>query len=91
MKNGTTEAKLMVPMAVIVLVAVMALVGSLWVWAEQADSLARTREESLVRKGLDQIAADQSMLMTPITIWDQATLSTAVNYDPKWVRGNVGE
>ncbi|MBP2159492.1 MULTISPECIES: EAL domain-containing protein [Asticcacaulis] len=91
MKNGTTEAKLMVPMAVIVIVAVMALVGSLWVWAEQADNLARTREESLVRKGLDQIAADQSMLMTPITIWDQATIATAVKYDPKWVRGNIGD
>jgi diguanylate cyclase (GGDEF)-like protein len=89
-KNGTTEAKLMVPMAVIVMVAVMALVGSLWVWAEQADGLARTREENLVRKGLDQIAADQSMLMTPITIWDEATESTAVKYDAKWVHGNIG-
>jgi diguanylate cyclase (GGDEF)-like protein len=90
-KNGTTEAKLMVPMAAIVIVAVMALVGSLWVWAEQADSLARTREENLVRKGMDQVAADHSMLMTPITIWDQAAISTAVTYNPAWVRSNVGD
>jgi diguanylate cyclase (GGDEF)-like protein len=77
-------------MAAIVVVAVCALVGSLWVWADQADTLARTREENLVRQGLDQMADDHSLLMTPITIWDKAVESTAVNYDPKWAEANVG-
>ena len=77
-------------MAAIVIVAVCALVGSLWVWADQADSLSRAREESLVRQGLDQMAADHSLLMTPITIWDKAVESTAVKYDDTWVLGNIG-
>jgi len=47
------ELKLLAPMAVIVVVAVCALVGSLWVWAEQADGLSRAREEALVKMGLD--------------------------------------
>ncbi len=78
-------------MAAIVIVAVCALVGSLWVWAEQADGLARTREENLVRQGMTQMADDHSLLMTPITIWDAAVQDTAVKYDEKWVQANVGD
>jgi len=84
------ELKLLAPMAVIVVVAVCALVGSLWVWAEQADSLSRTREETLVRLGLDQMADDHSELMTPITIWDAGVKATAVKYDRHWVDSNIG-
>ena len=90
MKRSSGEVKLLAPMAAIVIVAVCALVGSLWVWADQADSLSRTREESLVRQGLDQMADDHSLLMTPITIWDKAVESTAVKYDDAWVVGNIG-
>jgi len=77
-------------MALIVIVAVCALVGSLWVWADQADIMSRTREESLVRLGLNQMADDHSQLMTPITIWDAAVENTAVNYKQKWVSDNIG-
>ncbi len=90
MKTKKRELKLLAPMAVIVVVAVCALVGSLWVWAEQADSLSRAREENLVRLGLNQMADDHSELMTPITIWDQGVKSTAVTYDKKWVTSNIG-
>jgi diguanylate cyclase (GGDEF)-like protein len=89
-KRTTSEVKLLAPMAAIVVVAVCALVGSLWVWAGQADMLARTREENLVRQGLDQMADDHSLLMTPITIWDKAVESTAVKYDPEWTEANIG-
>jgi diguanylate cyclase (GGDEF)-like protein len=89
-KKTSSELKLLAPMALIVVVAVCALVGSLWVWSEQADSLSRTREEALVRLGLDQIADSHARLMTPITIWDQAVKSTAVKYDPDWVHKNIG-
>ncbi|MDV6332454.1 EAL domain-containing protein [Asticcacaulis sp. 201] len=91
MKRPSSELKLLAPMALIVIVAVCALVGSLWVWAEQADSMSRTREERLVRLGLNQMADDHSMLMTPITIWDKAVESTAVKYNEEWVKGNIGE
>jgi diguanylate cyclase (GGDEF)-like protein len=77
-------------MAAIVVVAVCALVGSLWVWADQADMLARTREENLVRQGLDQMADDHSLLMTPITIWNKAVESTSVRYDSAWAEANIG-
>ena len=77
-------------MAVIVVVAVCALVGSLWVWAEQADGLSRTREETLVKMGLDQMANDHSELMTPITIWDAGVKATAVKYNQHWVEANIG-
>ncbi len=77
-------------MAAIVVVAVCALVGSLWVWADQADMLARTREENLVRQGLDQMADDHSLLMTPITIWNKAVESTSVKYDSAWAEANIG-
>ncbi len=90
MKRSTSEVKLLAPMAAIVIVAVCALVGSLWVWADQADTMSRTREENLVRQGLDQMADDHSVLMTPITIWDKAVESTAVAYDDTWVQGNIG-
>ncbi len=90
MKRSTSEVKLLAPMAAIVVVAVCALVGSLWVWADQADMLSRTREENLVRQGLDQMADDHSLLMTPITIWNQAVESTAVKYDKTWVTNNIG-
>ena len=91
MKRSSSELKLLAPMALIVIVAVCALVGSLWVWADQADSLSRTREESLVRQGLNQMANDHSQLMTPITIWDKAVESTAVKYDRTWVKANLGD
>jgi diguanylate cyclase (GGDEF)-like protein len=90
-KRNSNELKLLAPMALIVVVAVCALVGSLWVWAEQADKMSRTREEKLVMMGLDQMAGDHSQLMTPITIWDKAVESTAVKYDDAWVKGNIGE
>ncbi|MBW8735276.1 MAG: bifunctional diguanylate cyclase/phosphodiesterase, partial [Asticcacaulis sp.] len=81
MKKRTSEVKLLGPMAAIVIVAVCALVGSLWVWADQGDSLARTREENLVRQGMTEMANDHSLLMTPMTIWDKAVESTAVKYN----------
>jgi diguanylate cyclase (GGDEF)-like protein len=84
------ELKLLAPMAVIVVVAVCALVGSLWVWAEQADGLSRAREETLVKMGLDQMADDHSELLTPITIWDLGVTSTAVKYNKTWVDNNIG-
>ena len=91
MKRNSGELKLLAPMALIVVVAVCALVGSLWVWAEQADNMSRTREEKLVMLGLNQMADDHSQLMTPITIWDKAVESTAVKYDEAWVKGNIGD
>ena len=91
MKNNSSELKLLAPMVVIVVVAVCALVGSLWVWADQADTMSRTREENLVKLGLNQMADDHSQLMTPITIWDKAVESTSVKYDPTWVKGNLGD
>ncbi len=91
MKSNSGELKLLAPMALIVVVAVCALVGSLWVWAEQADNMSRTREEKLVMLGLNQMADDHSQLMTPITIWDKAVESTAVKYDETWVKGNIGD
>ncbi|HTN41819.1 MAG TPA: EAL domain-containing protein [Asticcacaulis sp.] len=91
MKRNSGELKLLAPMAVIVVVAVCALVGSLWIWAEQADSLSRAREEKLVMLGLNQMADDHSQLMTPITIWDKAVESTAVKYDKTWVKDNIGD
>ena len=90
MQSKKRELKLLAPMAVIVVVAVCALVGSLWVWAEQADSLSRGREETLVKMGLDQMADDHSELMTPITIWDAGVKATAVKYDSTWVDANIG-
>ncbi len=90
MLSKKRELKLLAPMAVIVVVAVCALVGSLWVWAEQADSLSRTREETLVKLGLDQMADDHSELMTPITIWDAGVKATSVKYDKHWVESNIG-
>ncbi|MFT4074178.1 MAG: EAL domain-containing protein [Asticcacaulis sp.] len=91
MTRNSSELKLLAPMALIVAVAVCALVGSLWVWAEQADKMSRNREEKLVMLGLDQMADDHSQLMTPITIWDKAVESTAVKYDDTWVKGNIGD
>ncbi len=90
MKTSKSELRLLAPMALIVLAAVCALVGSLWVWAKQADTLSRTREEKLVMLGLDQMAEDRAMLMTPITIWDKAVESTAVRYDNAWTLSNIG-
>ena len=90
MLSKKRELKLLAPMAVIVVVAVCALVGSLWVWAEQADGLSRTREETLVKMGLDQMANDHSELMTPITIWDAGVKATAVKYNQHWVEANIG-
>lgn len=90
MKRSASELKLLAPMALIVVAAVCALVGSLWVWAEQADVMSRTREESLVKLGLDQMADDHAMLMTPITIWDKAVVSTQVKYNKEWVTANIG-
>ena len=78
-------------MALIVVVAVCALVGSLWIWAEQADKMSRTREEKLVMLGLDQMADDHAQLMTPITIWGDAVTRTSVKYDEIWVTNNIGK
>ena len=90
MKRKSSELKLLAPMALIVVVAVCALVGSLWVWANQADNLSRAREESLVKLGLDQMADDHALLMTPITIWDDAVTKTKIHYDHHWVVANIG-
>jgi len=90
-KRNSGELKLLAPMALIVVVAVCALVGSLWVWAEQADTMSRAREEKLVMLGLNQMADDHSQLMTPITIWNKAVESTAVRYDEAWVKNNIGD
>ncbi|MBW8734104.1 MAG: EAL domain-containing protein, partial [Asticcacaulis sp.] len=54
------------------------------------DSLARTREENLVRQGMTEMANDHSLLMTPMTIWDKAVESTAVKYNEAWVTDNIG-
>ncbi len=90
MKRKSSELKLLAPMALIVVVAVCALVGSLWVWANQADNLSRAREESLVKLGLDQMADDHALLMTPITIWDDAVTKTQIHYEKHWVVANIG-
>ncbi len=90
MKKYSGELKLLAPMALIVVVAVCALVGSLWVWADQADVMSRSREERLVKLGLDQMADDHALLMTPITIWDDAVTKTRIHYDHHWVVANIG-
>ena len=89
-KSSPSELKLLAPMVVIVIVAVCALVGSLWVWAEQADTMSRTREEALVRLGLNQMADDNAKILTPNTNWAKAVQSTAQSYDKSWVSNNIG-
>ncbi|MDI7776236.1 EAL domain-containing protein [Asticcacaulis sp. EMRT-3] len=90
MTKNPSELKLLAPMALIVIVAVCALVGSLWIWADQADALSRTREQTLVRLGLDQIADNHAQLMTPVTINDDAVKNTAISYNPAWISKNIG-
>jgi diguanylate cyclase (GGDEF)-like protein len=84
------QFQLLSPIAGVVFLTVMALIGSLWVVTQQIDKASRTREEALMRRGLTQLAADHATLMTPMTIWDQAVRSTSVKYDPQWVNDNIG-
>ncbi|MGA9657748.1 MAG: EAL domain-containing protein [Asticcacaulis sp.] len=90
MKTNTSELKLLAPMIVIVVVAVCALVGSLWIWADQADTLSRSREEKLVQTALSQMATDHSKLMTPITTWNTTFDNVAERYNGPWIVGHVG-
>ncbi len=91
MTKERSEFKLIAPMALIVLAAVCALVGSLWVWAEQTDRAARVREENLVRAGIQNLVNESSVLLNPMAIWDEAVRNTDHSYNHQWVQNVYGD
>ncbi|MFT3996961.1 MAG: EAL domain-containing protein [Asticcacaulis sp.] len=77
-------------MTIVVVGAVCALIGSLWIWAAQIDKASREREQAYVHNGLLQLAETQAQLMAPMTIWNMAVEKTAVKFDKEWVSKNYG-
>lgn len=77
-------------MTIVVVGAVCALIGSLWIWAAEIDKASREREESYVRNGLMHLAETQARLMAPMTIWNAAVEKTAVQFDRKFAADNYG-
>ncbi|ESQ80234.1 bifunctional diguanylate cyclase/phosphodiesterase [Asticcacaulis sp. YBE204] len=77
-------------MTVVVVAAMCALIGSLWMWAVQTDKASLTREENLVRVGINVYAENNARLMAPMTIWSTAVENTAVKFNHTWVADNYG-
>jgi len=77
-------------MTFVVVGAVCALIGSLWIWASEVDKVSREREEAYVHNGLLQLAETQAQMMAPMTIWNTAVEKTAVKFDRQWVSNNYG-
>ncbi|MCA1935370.1 putative bifunctional diguanylate cyclase/phosphodiesterase [Asticcacaulis sp.] len=77
-------------MTIVVVGAVCALIGSLWIWAAEIDKSSREREENYVRSGLMHLAETQARLMAPMTIWNEAVNRTVVKFDHQFVADNYG-
>jgi diguanylate cyclase (GGDEF)-like protein len=91
LKNDRSELRLLAPMTFVVVIAVCALISSLWVWSEQTDALSRKKEEQLVLAGINTMAEQNAKLMTPMTIWDEGVINTAIAYQESWVITNFGK
>ena len=84
------EIRLIGPMATVIFLALIGLIGALWLRAVQADTHNRIKEQNLVKVGVSRMADTSAQLMTPMTIWNKAVESTAIKYDPEWVQKNYG-
>ncbi len=83
--------KLLAPMALIVIAAVCALAGSLWIWAEQTDQASRAREETYLRLGTQGIIERTHTIIVDNSQWDEAVVATDNAYNAKWVESSFGE
>lgn len=88
--RATMNARLLSPMIVLPFVVIAAFWTVSKVLAHRFDTAAQAREETIVRHGFDNFAAEMAARVVPQTAWDEAVIHLDNRFDPSWARDNIG-
>ncbi len=84
------DARILVPIAALVLAALGLLAGALWLASASQDALARQHERQLIEHAIATVRRQTSLTVKDYAYWDDAVQHLVLGLDPEWADGNVG-
>ncbi len=84
------DARILVPIAALVVAALGLLAGALWFASVSQDELARQHEHQLIEHAIATVRRQTSLTVKDYAYWDDAVQHLVLGLDPEWADGNVG-
>ncbi len=84
------DARILVPIAALVVAALGLLAGALWFASMSQDELARQHERQLIDYAIGTARRQTSLTVKDYAYWDDAVQHLVLGLDPQWADGNVG-
>ncbi len=89
-KPDHADARILLPIAALVVAALGLLAGALWFASASQDELARQHEHQLVEQAIAGVRRQASLTVKDYAYWDDAVRHLVLDLDPAWADGNVG-
>ena len=84
------DARILVPIAALVVAALGLLAGALWFAGTSQDELAREHEHQLIDYAIATVRRQTSLTVKDYAYWDEAVQHLVLGLNPEWADGNVG-
>ncbi len=85
-----TDARILVPIATLVVAALGLLGGALGFASVSQDELAHQHEQQLIEHAIATVRRHTSLTVRDYAYWDEAVRHLELRLDPEWADGNVG-
>src|SRR6188472_2785150 len=89
-KPDHADARILLPIAALVVAALGLLAGAIWFASASQDELARQHEHQLVEQAIAGVRRQTSLTVKDYAYWDDAVRHLVLDLDPAWADGNVG-
>ncbi len=84
------DARILLPIAALVVAALGLLAGALWFASASQDELARDHERLLIEHAVATVRRQTALEVKDYAYWDDAVAHLVLGLDPEWADGNVG-
>ncbi len=84
------DARILPPIAALVVAALGLLAGALWFASASQDELARQHERQLIEHAIATVHRQTALEVKDYAYWDDAVEHLVLGLDPEWADGNVG-
>jgi diguanylate cyclase (GGDEF)-like protein/PAS domain S-box-containing protein len=84
------DARILVPIAALVIAALGLLAGALWFASVSQDNLARQHEHQLIEHAIATVLRQTALEVKDYAYWDDAVQHLVLGLDPAWADANVG-
>ncbi len=84
------DARILVPIAALVVAALGLLAGTLWFASASQDELARQHERQLIEHAIAMVRRQTALTAKDYGFWDDAVQHLVLALDLEWADGNVG-